>query len=77
MDVERNAELLELLAKLKEKVQQIRHMTTQLIKRLRKGDELPPGVVKLVKVYIAIKRKLKVGDKMAGRHVAQPFYHPL
>ena len=33
-----------------------------------KGDELPPGVIKMVKVYIAIKRKLQVGDKMAGRH---------
>jgi DNA-directed RNA polymerase subunit beta len=38
------------------------------IGRLRKGDELPPGVIKLVKVYIAMKRKLSVGDKMAGRH---------
>ncbi|HEY3347305.1 MAG TPA: DNA-directed RNA polymerase subunit beta, partial [Nitrospirota bacterium] len=36
--------------------------------RLRRGDELPPGVIKLVKVYIAMKRKLSVGDKMAGRH---------
>jgi DNA-directed RNA polymerase subunit beta len=36
--------------------------------RLTRGDELPPGVVKLVKVYIARKRKLSVGDKMAGRH---------
>ena len=35
------------------------------ISRLKKGDELPPGVIKLVKVYIAIKRKLSVGDKMA------------
>ena len=34
----------------------------------RKGDELPPGVIKLVKVYVAMKRKLSVGDKMAGRH---------
>src|SRR2546423_11611139 len=33
-----------------------------------KGDELPPGVIKRVKVYIAMKRKLRVGDKMAGRH---------
>src|SRR5262249_19167537 len=33
-----------------------------------KGDELPPGVIKMVKVYVAIKRKLQVGDKMAGRH---------
>jgi DNA-directed RNA polymerase subunit beta len=38
------------------------------IERLTKGDELPPGVIKMVKVYIAIKRKLQVGDKMAGRH---------
>ncbi len=36
--------------------------------RLLKGDELPPGVIKMVKVYIAIKRKLQVGDKFAGRH---------
>ena len=35
---------------------------------MRTGDELPPGVIKLVKVYVAIKRKLSVGDKMAGRH---------
>ncbi len=38
------------------------------ISRLKKGDELPPGVIKMVKVYVAIKRKLSVGDKMAGRH---------
>ena len=38
------------------------------ITRLKKGDELPPGVIKLVKTYIAMKRKLSVGDKMAGRH---------
>jgi DNA-directed RNA polymerase subunit beta len=38
------------------------------IDRLSRGDELPPGVIKMVKVYVAIKRKLQVGDKMAGRH---------
>ncbi len=38
------------------------------VERITRGDELPPGVVKLVKVYIARKRKLSVGDKMAGRH---------
>ena len=38
------------------------------IKRVKQGDELPPGVIKMVKVYVAIKRKLQVGDKMAGRH---------
>ncbi len=36
--------------------------------RFEKGDDLPPGVIKLVKVYVAMKRKLSVGDKMAGRH---------
>jgi DNA-directed RNA polymerase subunit beta len=39
-----------------------------IIERLKKGDDLPPGVVKMVKVYVATKRKLSVGDKMAGRH---------
>ncbi|MBN1382205.1 MAG: DNA-directed RNA polymerase subunit beta [Deltaproteobacteria bacterium] len=36
--------------------------------KIKAGDELPPGVIKMVKVYVAIKRKLSVGDKMAGRH---------
>jgi len=38
------------------------------IEKIKKGDELPPGVLKIVKVYVAIKRKIQVGDKMAGRH---------
>jgi DNA-directed RNA polymerase subunit beta len=38
------------------------------VERLRRGDDLPPGVLKLVKVFIASKRKLQPGDKMAGRH---------
>ncbi len=38
------------------------------IERMRKGDELPPGVIKLVKVFVATKRRMSVGDKMAGRH---------
>ena len=38
------------------------------IGRIRKGDDLPPGVIKMVKVYVATKRRLSVGDKMAGRH---------
>jgi DNA-directed RNA polymerase subunit beta len=38
------------------------------IARLQRGDDLPPGVIKMVKVYVAVKRKLSVGDKMAGRH---------
>ena len=38
------------------------------IERIERGDDLPPGVIKMVKVYVAMKRKLSVGDKMAGRH---------
>jgi DNA-directed RNA polymerase subunit beta len=49
-------------------VQVLEKITDERIAKLRKGDELPPGVIKLVKVYIAMKRKLSVGDKMAGRH---------
>jgi DNA-directed RNA polymerase subunit beta len=40
----------------------------QQVGRYEKGDDLPPGVIKMVKVYVAMKRKLSVGDKMAGRH---------
>jgi DNA-directed RNA polymerase subunit beta len=40
----------------------------QQVSRYERGDELPPGVIKMVKVYVAMKRKLSVGDKMAGRH---------
>ncbi len=43
-------------------------MLDERIKRLQRGDDLPPGVIKIVKVYVAVKRKLSVGDKMAGRH---------
>ena len=43
-------------------------ITEEKIAKLKKGDELPPGVIKQVKCYIAMKRKLSVGDKMAGRH---------
>ncbi|MEE9524617.1 MAG: DNA-directed RNA polymerase subunit beta, partial [Thermodesulfovibrionales bacterium] len=49
----------------------IRYLETRYderVDRLRKGDELPPGVNKTVKVYIAMKRKIQIGDKMAGRH---------
>ncbi|NWF53995.1 MAG: DNA-directed RNA polymerase subunit beta [Syntrophaceae bacterium] len=53
---------------LDERVQLIRGAFERKIARLKKADELPPGVTKMVKVDISIKRKLSVGDKMAGRH---------
>jgi DNA-directed RNA polymerase subunit beta len=49
-------------------IQVLEKITEERIAKLKKGDELPPGVIKLVKCYIAMKRKLSVGDKMAGRH---------
>jgi DNA-directed RNA polymerase subunit beta len=46
----------------------LRKITNEKITKMSKGDELAPGVIKMVKVYVAMKRKLSVGDKMAGRH---------
>ena len=57
-----------LVDRVREKEDQIRERFQSKIERLTKGDELSPGVIKLVKVYVAIKRKLQPGDKMAGRH---------
>jgi DNA-directed RNA polymerase subunit beta len=51
-----------------ERIALVKMTFSDKIARLKKGDELAPGVIKMVKVYVAIKRKLQVGDKMAGRH---------
>jgi DNA-directed RNA polymerase subunit beta len=60
--------LKEAFEELDERVAAIEKNCAEKVERISKGDELPPGVIKMVKVYIAIKRKLQVGDKMAGRH---------
>ena len=52
----------------KEQMEILQTIYDEKVGRLKRGDELPPGVIKLVKVYIAMKRKISVGDKMAGRH---------
>jgi len=52
----------------REQIHVLQSIREEKIAKLRRGDELPPGVIKMVKVYIAMKRKLSVGDKMAGRH---------
>ena len=52
----------------KKRVEKIRERTEEAIDRVFQADELSPGVVQLVKVYLAEKRKISVGDKMAGRH---------
>ena len=49
-------------------IEVLKKITDEKVAKLKKGDELPPGVIKMVKVYVAMKRKLSVGDKMAGRH---------
>ncbi len=65
-------EIEESLAKLRQNVEsQLVACDTlfgQRLERLGQGEDLPPGVIKIVKVYVAVKRKLSVGDKMAGRH---------
>ncbi|MDH4164219.1 MAG: DNA-directed RNA polymerase subunit beta [Nitrospirota bacterium] len=60
--------LQEILDNAENQLQILDSMYDEKIGRLKRGDDLPPGVVKLVKVYVAMKRKLSVGDKMAGRH---------
>ncbi|MCX7990715.1 MAG: DNA-directed RNA polymerase subunit beta [Proteobacteria bacterium] len=57
-----------LFEKLRDQIELVEMLFKDKINKLKKGDELPPGVLKLVKIYIAIKRKISPGDKMAGRH---------
>jgi DNA-directed RNA polymerase subunit beta len=58
----------QILATFTQQVELINFVFDDKIQKLKRGDDLPPGVIKMVKVYVAIKRKLQVGDKMAGRH---------
>ncbi|MBB45510.1 MAG: DNA-directed RNA polymerase subunit beta [Rhodospirillaceae bacterium] len=49
-------------------IEQLQDRFDNKVEKLQRGDELPPGVMKMVKVFVAVKRKLQPGDKMAGRH---------
>ncbi|MDE1148308.1 MAG: DNA-directed RNA polymerase subunit beta [Azospirillaceae bacterium] len=51
-----------------ESIQKLQERFENKVEKLQRGDELPPGVMKMVKVFVAVKRKLQPGDKMAGRH---------
>ena len=62
------AELHRIVDSTEQQVKSIKEVFESKIDKLKGGDELPPGVIKMVKVFVAIKRKLQVGDKMAGRH---------
>ena len=61
-------QLVTIASDLEQQIRDIKDNLDDKLRKLEKGDELPPGVIKMVKVYVAIKRKLQVGDKMAGRH---------
>jgi DNA-directed RNA polymerase subunit beta len=72
LDVVADDSLKEKLESLEEQYREnqedIQKFYDEKVNRIRKGDELPPGVIKMVKVYVAMKRRLSVGDKLAGRH---------
>jgi DNA-directed RNA polymerase subunit beta len=63
-----NERLRLLIDEAQRRIERVRERTEEQIDKVFQPDELPPGVVQLVKVYIAEKRKISVGDKMAGRH---------
>jgi DNA-directed RNA polymerase subunit beta len=67
-DPDEQKELEDIERRAKEQIEILQTLYDEKVGRLKRGDELPPGVIKLVKVYIAMKRKIQVGDKMAGRH---------
>jgi DNA-directed RNA polymerase subunit beta len=67
-NAETEEKLAEICRRLNEREELIKSVFANKIEKLKRGDDLQPGVIKMVKVYIAIKRKLSVGDKMAGRH---------
>lgn len=68
LSAEIEAKVAHTLGAVDTQIQGIRALFDEKVVKLKKGDELPPGVIKMVKVYVAIKRKIAVGDKMAGRH---------
>jgi len=67
-DIDIKEEIKRINKEVEQNIKQIYAKYQEKIDRIKKGDELPPGVNQIVKVYIAMKRKIQVGDKMAGRH---------
>ena len=67
-DEQAETKLRTALEELNDQTEAIKYVFDERMRRLKRGDELPPGVIKMVKVYVAMKRKISVGDKMAGRH---------
>ena len=67
-DADRMAEIQGLKRQLEDGLKRLKDRFENKVEKLQRGDELPPGVLKMVKVFVAVKRKLQPGDKMAGRH---------
>jgi DNA-directed RNA polymerase subunit beta len=67
-DPEMTEKVHEYLDRYRRQCERVRMEFENSLQRFERGDELPPGVIKMVKIYVAMKRKLSVGDKMAGRH---------
>jgi len=67
-DKEVSERVAKIIHKMSEQADSIQSAFGEKSRRLKEGDELSPGVIKMVKVYVAVKRKLQPGDKMAGRH---------
>ncbi|NSX01846.1 MAG: DNA-directed RNA polymerase subunit beta [Deltaproteobacteria bacterium TMED58] len=68
-NIEKNSKEIEDTLKIsEEKILSIDTRYSEQIEKISKPDDLPPGVLKIIKVYVAVKRKHQVGDKMAGRH---------
>ncbi len=68
LSAESEGKLTEYFADVRNDIQKVRAKSNDEIAKFHKGDTLPPGVIKKIVVYVAIKRKLQAGDKMAGRH---------
>ncbi len=67
-DDARMADIEALKKQMDDAVAELQSRFESKVEKLQRGDELPPGVMKMVKVFVAVKRKLQPGDKMAGRH---------
>ena len=67
-DAKVRADMLALVQESSDRIEEAETEKNKLVNRLSRGDELPTGVLEMVKVYVATKRRISVGDKMAGRH---------
>ena len=67
-DAERDKEIRDMEKKVKRQVEALKSIFKEKVESLKKGDELAPGVIQAIKVFIAMRRKLSVGDKVSGRH---------